>query len=290
MWSSVVRVTKSMMKDIQKRHKASKHDSRRDELEDASVDGEPMIMPGTTYLPTTMDSHIWNIDYTRDVLNNPRLIPGPEYITVMYPAGGYRSQAGVNIKFRPRGFPCTQICLSYHVFVPPGWDCKKGGKLPGFFFGKKGAGGKTYEPDNGSCRLMWRKNRQLVPYVYLCTDQGDISSNQSQEFLRACGHTFPEAGIDLWRYTNEKLFLLENAWNAITLGATLNDVGGRNGSLWVELNGTRLHVGGICFTAKPHINKFYGLQFSTWYGGSNSTWAPDTPQQLWFTNICCRTG
>jgi hypothetical protein len=240
------------------------------------------IMGPSTHLPTTMDS-VWNIKES-DIKKNSHIKPGKDAIVVTYPAGGHGARSGVNFKSQPKGFPCSQVELSYEVFVPKGWDCVKGGKLPGIFIGKNGTGGKKYEKNDGSCRLMWRAQNQLVPYLYLCTNQGDITK-QGPNFIKACSNKFPPAGIDLWRHTKkQKLFLKEGTWNSIVYGVKMNTGDKKNGHLWLELNGTRLEVDDVCFTANDSV-KIGGFQFSTWYGGGSASWAPDKPQQLKFRNM-----
>lgn len=246
-------------------------------------DAKDMGAPVT--LPTTMDS-VWEIKESQ-IKNNSHIEPGKNEIVVTYPAGGHGSRAGVNFKTQPKGFPCSQVELAYDVFVPKGWDCVKGGKLPGIFIGKNGTGGKKYEKNDGSCRLMWRKNNQLVPYLYLCTNQGDITK-QGPNFLKACSNKFPPAGIDLWRHTKkDKVFLKEGTWNSIKYGIEMNDSDKKNGRLWLELNGTRLEVDDVCFSADEKV-KIGGFQFSTWYGGGSASWAPEKKQQLKFRNVSYR--
>jgi len=242
-------------------------------------------MPTNTHtrmLSTTLDDD-WGASKGA-IKSAKRLEPGSDELTLTLPAGGHGSAGGVNLKCVPKGFPCTSAELMYSVYIPKKWECVKGGKLPGLYIGKQGTGGKSYEKDNGSARLMWRKNNQLVSYLYLCTDQGDITK-QGPEFLHACNNKFPDAGIDMWRETKDKLILKEGSWNTITYGIQLNEKGKKNGRLWLELNGKRLSVNDACFTARPDTIKIGGMQFSCWYGGSNVSWAPKKDQMLMFKDI-----
>ena len=245
-----------------------------------------------TDMPTTQNTHTRMLSTTMDdwgasdsaIKSAKRLKPGKDELTLTLPKGGHGSAGGVNLKCVPKGFPCTSAELKYAVYIPTGWDCVKGGKFPGLFIGKNGTGGKTYEKDNGSARLMWRRNNQLVSYLYLCTDQGDISK-QGPEFLRACNNEFPDAGIDMWRETKDKLTLKEGTWNTIVYGLQLNDKGKKNGRLWLELNGKRVSVNDACFTARPDQIKIGGIQWSCWYGGSDASWAPKKDQTIKFKDI-----
>jgi hypothetical protein len=235
----------------------------------------------TRMLSTTMDD--WGASASA-IKNAKRLKPGQDELILTLPAGGHGSAGGCNLKCVPKGLPCTSAELKYSVYISNDWDCVKGGKLPGLFIGKNGTGGKSYEKDNGSARLMFRRNNQLVSYLYLCTDQGDISK-QGPEFLRACNNKFPDAGIDLWRETKEKLVLKNGGWNTITYGIKLNEKGKKNGRLWLEVNGKRVSVNDACFTARPDTIKIGGMQWSCWYGGSDASWAPKKPQVMKFKDI-----
>lgn len=216
--------------------------------------------------------------------DNKRFKGGKEYAEVILPKNGFRSQDGVNSKYKLKGFPTKTAELSYELFVDKDWDPVKGGKLPGLYIGK-GTGGKAYEENDGSFRIMWRRGGQLVGYLYPCTDQGNIKKNQGREFLEACGHEFPEAGIDLWRTTKDKVFLKKGEWNKVTMGWTLNDPKTSNGQIWLEVNGTRLYVKDARITDKPDKNQCCGVQWSMWYGGSNESWAPSKDQSFKFRNI-----
>ena len=266
----------------------STHQQDTVKREPGTIKIPPLDMPSssktsthTRMLSTTMDD--WGASASA-IKNAKRLKPGEGVLTLTLPSGGHGSAGGVNLKCVPKDFPCSSAELKYSVYIPKDWDCVKGGKLPGFFIGKNGTGGKSYDKDNGSARLMWRQGNQLVSYLYLCTDQGDITK-QGPEFLRACNNKFPDAGIDMWRETKEKLVLKEGTWNTIVYGLSLNEKGKRNGRLWLELNGKRVSVNDACFTSNPDKVMIGGFQFSCWYGGSNATWAPSRPQQLKFKDL-----
>jgi hypothetical protein len=237
----------------------------------------------TVQLPNDM-AYGWNMNF-----KGSRLRPNAKFISVTYPKGGYRSQHGVNIKStKMEGFKTRGVELTYEVFVEKDWDPVKGGKLPGFII-NGGTGGKDYKKNDGSVRIMWRNKGQLVAYLYPCVDQGrDFSKTMGPHMKEAC-KKFPPAGIDVWRYTDEKVFLKPGEWNCITIGAELNDPEQSNGKLWLIVNGTKLSVDDVCFTKRSDKNLFTGLQFSSWYGGGSSSWAPKKDQTLKFRNFAYRT-
>jgi len=231
-------------------------------------------------LPTTL------IGWTS---NTSRFRGGMEYAEVILPKKGFRSNQGVNIKYdKLKGFPATTAELSYDLFVDKDWDPVKGGKLPGLIV-NKGTGGKDYAKNDASYRIMWRRGGQLVGYLYPCTDQGNIKKNQGREFLEACNSEFPDAGIDLWRNTKEKVHLKKGEWNSVTMGWTLNDPKTSNAKIWLVVNGKRLDLSDGRITDASDKNKCSGIQWSMWYGGSNASWAPSKDQSFKFKNIRYRT-
>lgn len=137
---------------------------------------------------------------------------------------------------------------------------------------------------------MWRRDGQVVAYLYLCEDQGkyvpenphcQLVKNQDKEFKDACGNRWPKAGLDVFRFTKQKLFLKKGTWNKITYGACLNTEGNTSdGRLWLEVNGERMECGGIRFTKNVEKNVFKQLQMPNWFGGGDKSWAPK--DDTWF--------
>lgn len=234
-------------------------------------------------LPTSLDGP-WSNE------GNKRFRAGATVATVLLPAGKVRSRDGVNNKYKLKGFPAKQAELKFQVYVDKDWQAVKGGKLPGLFIGK-GTGGKNYKKNDGSFRIMWRRGGRLVGYLYPCMDQGkDIRKRQGKEFTHACDDEFPAAGIDLWRQTKDcKMTLVPGQWNDVTIGMRLNDKGVSNGALWLEVNGDKGMVTDAYLTDNPDKNTINGVQWSMWYGGSNTSWAPSKDQVFKFKNIQYRT-
>jgi hypothetical protein len=217
-----------------------------------------------------------------------------KHLKVDIPKGEYSASGGVNEKFVPRGLvPSNSVQLEYQLRIPDDFQFQKGGKIGLGFNINSGCGGKDWKMDknrqkSASYRLMFRKKGQIVGYVYLATDQGaykqddlncPLLKNQGKEFIEAIGHKAPGAGLDVFRHTKKKLFLRPGKWNDIKMGATLNSRPNSNdGSLFLEVNGTRLETGGICWTANPKDNLFSQLQMPMWMGGSNKSWAASKDQ------------
>jgi len=258
-----------------------KADKKLEQVKEEVKDVEkPEADAGWTMLSTTLNE--W-------VSTNKRFRGGKEYAEVILPKKGYRSSQGVNIKYKNlQGFPTTSAELAYDLYVDKDWDPVKGGKLPGLFV-NNGTGGKEYKKNDASYRIMWRRGGQLVGYLYPCGNQGNIAKNQGKEFLEACHHEFPPAGIDLWRHTKEKVHLKKGQWNAVRMGWTLNDPKTSNAQVWLEVNGVLLKVTDARITDKPDKTPCCGIQWSLWYGGSNASWAPSSDQSFKFKNIRYKT-
>lgn len=70
------------------------------------------------------------------------------------------SGAKVLVKFSKT----ANISMKYTFKMPVGFNCRRGGKLPGLCSGTCPSGGKHSQ--DWSLRLMWRKHCRLVAYVY----------------------------------------------------------------------------------------------------------------------------
>ena len=243
-------------------------------------------MPGSKKktLDLRNDMKNWNAS------NNSRVDASEDRIQINIPQGGYGSSGGVNLKFKPDGIkPTPSFELEFQVRFPDNFDWVKGGKFGLGANINEGAGGSSWKKNDGSARLMWRAGGQLVSYLYLCTDQGSyrpgdencpLVKNQRTEFKDACGNKWNKSGLDVFRYTKEKLYLKKGYWNTIKYGATLNSgPDTSDGKVWLELNGERVETGGIRFTENVRDNVFSQIQLPTWFGGSDKSWAP--PKNTW---------
>lgn len=241
----------------------------------------------------------WNVDTPSD-----RITHNTKRIKIRLPKGLYGARGGVNEKFVPRGLkPSNRVELTYQLRVADSFDWVKGGKIGLGILIHGGCGGKDWGTDrkrqrSASFRLMFRRRGQVMAYVYLATDQGrykeddlncPLLKNQGKDFLDAIGHRAPAAGLDVFRFGKKKAYLTPGKWNDITMGATLNSgPETSDGSLFLEVNGTRLETGGIRWTADPESNMFNQLQLPNWMGGGNDSWASPTSQWVKLRNMTYR--
>ncbi len=172
----------------------------------------------------------------------------PKDSTSMYESSG--NGGGLTFRWQPQGMAgATSACLSYSVFVPPGFDFGKGGELPGLF------GGQAYEPTipadgaNGfASRLKWGVNGR--------TDLSLQASNAKT------GATSPLSGGG---------FLMpREKWVSIEQETVLNTPGKSDGvaRIWVdgELKGERPK---IAWRKEPALT-LSGVINDVWYGGLGS--------------------
>jgi len=254
---------------------------------EANAKPEPKPTHKTIELLTDMKT--WN------ARAHPRVKPSPDAITVSFPKGGYASAGGSNIKCTPDGIEKSrEVELSYSIFIPRGFDFKKGGKIGIGFNINDGTGGKTWRVNDGSFRLMWRRGGQAVAYLYLPTDQGrytpgnincPLLKNQGGEFMNAISNKAPSAGLDLFRFTPKKMYFKRGEWNTIVMTASLNDVGRNNGTLSLSVNGNVMRVTDMMWTANPADNQFTQIQLANWFGGGDASWAASKDEEIKINNI-----
>ncbi len=146
--------------------------------------------------------------------------------------------------------------LRYYVRPQQGFGPVKGGKLPGLYGGNTSvaSGGRDPDGTNGwTARLMWRKDNNGEVYAYLASTDG------YGEQL-GCGNWTWQPG----------------QWTKVQETVSLNTPGQANGYILVYINGVpALDATGLTFRTVSSL-QINGLYFSTFFGGSDPTWA--TPQ------------
>jgi hypothetical protein len=185
----------------------------------------------------------------------------PEILRVHYPAGSASPTVtetdnapvgGAQMYLYKQGIePADSLVLRYFVRFPAGFDFVKGGKLPGLFGGTVNNGKKIPDGTNGlSTRYMWRSGGRGEVYAYLPT------SNTT-------GTSF---GRGNWTFT-------PGPWHEIEQAVDLNVPGQADGRIRVWFDGNLvLDQTGLLFRTTDAL-KLEGLFFSTFFGGSDSSWA-----------------
>src|SRR5262249_34822766 len=167
-----------------------------------------------------------------------------------YPLGG----AGFELHFLQGAM---SRALTYKVKFESGFMFNKGGKLPGLFGGSNPRGCIQGAADGFSARLMWRAGGAGELYLYAPgRDTG-------------CGQSI---GRGRWTFVPGVSY-------TITEQITMNAIGNNNGSIQVFINGTQVVDAENLVLRNTDAVLVDGLLFSTFFGGSDSTWA--SPQDQW---------
>jgi hypothetical protein len=193
-------------------------------------------------------------------------------IRVVYPAGSASQSShrndgtpsgGAQVYLPLRAGSVTSLWLTYAVRFQSGFDFVRGGKLPGLYGGKMTSGGRIPNGTNGlSTRVMWRAGGAGEVYAYLPTSVKWGS----------------QLGLGNWTF-------VPGRWERIEEYVQLNDVGERNGQILVYVNGSQvLNEQQVEFRTTTGL-KIDGVFFSTFFGGSDHTWATPTDQYTDFADF-----
>lgn len=258
-------------------------------------------------IPSSLTS-IYSVDFERDsvgVYNQPQLsqdwgntimslngiVEGrvtvaqdsSKIISVKYPLGscGPKDSDGCNKGGGAQWLmPLTQnyeeLYLSYRVKFNSGFNFVLGGKLPGLTAGRDRltmpptGGTKPGSCDGFSARLMWKSNGIAETYLYSPAQPGNY-------------------GEDLaWQNPDgTPVQFIPGRWYVITQRLVMNTPGLYDGTLEMWLDGVKVQRktnaffrGEACPTLG--VNQAY---FSTFFGGSDSTWAAVKDEYVFFDDF-----
>ena len=191
---------------------------------------------------------------------------------------------GMGAYASPQGmFPARSMRISYEVFFPSDFNPIKGGKLPGLFLGPPGASGGRHITDEASCRIMWRRNNadgsfMAEAYVYVATIQHP-SYYQIPGMVVA-----PIDGTSLWRGL---VNFNKGTWNKVDILLTANTatsgIADANGYLNLTINNVSKSFDKLIFTTGA--SAITGITFTTFFGGSDESWATLMPTSTYFKNV-----
>ena len=173
------------------------------------------------------------------------------------PLGGVQFYADLNLA------PQDSLRLSYYVRFSQDFDFVKGGKLPGLFGGTQTSGGNDPDGTNGfSTRFMWRRDGKGEVYAYLPTSS----------------HYGTSIGRGNWYFT-------PGTWHHLEQQVDLNNPDQKNGRVQVWLDGKKvLDQSNLQFRTTEKL-KIEGIFFSTFFGGSDQSWATPKEVTVDFTNF-----
>jgi hypothetical protein len=219
---------------------------------------------------------LWSSDFSQDWSHwqiqdidnwgeeNRSIIAGddrfPRILRVRYPGGSASptvhretdAPLGGTQFYAQLGLPIQDsLRLSYYVRFSENFDFVKGGKLPGLFGGVGNTGGEIPDGEDGfSTRYMWRRSGDGEVYAYLPTSEEHGTS----------------IGRGSWSFRPDTWYHLEQE-------VTLNQPGVANGRIRVWVNDRLvLQQDDLMFRSVETL-KIEGILFSTFFGGSDRSWA-----------------
>ncbi|KAF8345835.1 polysaccharide lyase family 14 protein [Amanita rubescens] len=210
-------------------------------------------------------------------------------LQVTYPQGSYSDGAGgtggvggaqfINLWNASDGSSFNSMLLSYEVAFDTNFNWVLGGKLPGLRGGlaTSGCSGGS-QSDGSSCfssRVMWRQNAAGEVYAYIPTPNGLCNDNNI-----ICNSDY---GISISRGS---FTFTTGQWNRITMLVLLNnppDLANGNIQLYfndvLAINQTNLQIRSNSSLAAN------GMYFSTFFGGSDSSYETPVTTYTYFRNL-----
>lgn len=137
-----------------------------------------------------------------------------------------------------------------------------------------------------SFRMMWRKNGAGEAYLYV------PEGKQAEDFCTffppcitnadGCNVCNYKAGVSFGRGS---FHFQRGAWNKVTMTMRLNTPTEKNGMLRVKFNNEEV-IRYNKMNWREFENVFVeGVEFSTWFGGSDETWGPPYDTNVMFKNV-----
>lgn len=167
--------------------------------------------------------------------------------------------------------PAREYTLNYDLFLEPGFEFVKGGKLPGLSPVDHVTGCDTSVPEGWSLRAMWRREGAVQTYFY------------QQLRSESCGEG----------PTSATFRLQAGRWHAFSVHLRVNSTAdASDGLAEVFVDGVPVSSqGGLRLrgadTQASLVNNFF---FSSFYGGSDSSWSPSTTTHARFDNFAVHPG
>jgi hypothetical protein len=203
-----------------------------------------------------------------EIVDGPKALEGRS-MRVRYPAGRHGDGAKWRLEFEQ---PYEELYLSYWVRFDDNFNFVRGGKLPGFCGGECNTGGHVPDGTDGwSARMMWRGDGEVEQYVYHPDQPG-----QWGESLH-------------WDDGGYQRFFVPGQWHHLIHRVVMNTPGQRDGIIQGWFDGElALDARNLRFR---DVDRFAidELAISTFFGGGDSSWAPDEDEYICFDNFVIST-
>ncbi|KAG0023127.1 hypothetical protein BGZ82_010816 [Podila clonocystis] len=209
-----------------------------------------------------------------------------QVLQLFYPKGSYAPSMGITggTQFYAAPFGQQQfskMMVSYDVAFPDGFIWQNGGKLPGIY------GGAAYDGCSGGAqatgancvtmRLMWRGSGAGEVYAYV---PADPKSKFCQTPEVQCNDVY---GKSIGRGL---IYFRPGQWTRLDMIMSLNEpAGNQNGQLQVYMNGNQvISLDNIPYRTTGMVG-FQGLMFSSFFGGSDPSYATPVDTNVFFRNV-----
>jgi hypothetical protein len=192
---------------------------------------------------------------------------GNKFLRVTYTGKAFGPALG-GVQFKvPFEKSYNELYFYYRVRFAKDFVFVKGGKLPGLAGGTAPTG--CVSDKNGfSARNMWRTGGEIVQYIYAPRKKSD------------CGDDYP--------YTQNsvrKLFT-PGKWQTIQHRLVMNTPGKNDGIMQAWVDGALvLDIQDFLFRESDATFAIDGLYFSTFFGGGDQSWAPQSDQVADFDDL-----
>ncbi|KAI8909432.1 hypothetical protein DFJ77DRAFT_433363 [Powellomyces hirtus] len=220
----------------------------------------------------------------RDLVPDPTGGSSGDVMEVTYPAGSRNPKngpvGGTGFFAAPISLKGAKtVTLSFQILFPKGFNFVKGGKLPGLYGGRTGCSGGDSALDCFSTRFMFRTKGLGEIYLYVDRKLQDKSFCQVKP-VTLCN---PQYGASMGRGAYS---FTPGSWMSLTQTITLNTFKGKkpnkDGRVQVYANGKKvIDFDKVVFIPKPTIG-FEGIDFETFFGGSDDSWCTPSTQQVYF--------
>ncbi|MDI1442647.1 hypothetical protein QHF85_01335 [Polyangium sp. 6x1] len=197
---------------------------------------------------------------------------GNRFLRVTYPSGEVGpANGGVQFKV-PLGQTYQELFLAYRVRFGAGFAFVKGGKLPGLVGGSAPTG--CVEDTTGfSARMMWRTGGAAVQYMYFPEKNNDCGDDY--DYMSGGSATHFEPGT----------------WHTVEHRLVMNTPGQHDGILAAWFDGAPvLDEQAFLYRLAGATYGIDALYFSTFFGGSDASWAPPSAQTVDYDDFTISTG
>ncbi|KAG0097792.1 hypothetical protein BGZ93_001943 [Podila epicladia] len=216
-----------------------------------------------------------------------------QVLQLVYPKDSYAPSigpvtGGTHFYATPFGdkTPFSKMMVSYDVAFPSGFNWGLGGKLPGAYGGTAYGGCSGGVQATGTncitMRLMWRPNGAGEAYAYVPVDaRSEFCKNPAV----ICNDLY---GKSIGR---GQIYFQSGTWTRLDMVMNLNEpAGASNGTLQVYQNGNLVvSIDDIPYRTTGMVG-FQGLMFSSFFGGSDPSYATPVDTRVFFRNVQMSVG